>query len=97
MLHPVKDTLVLAALLLAFATFLTTHLSIVVRMLWRVRPWHRGVLAMLLPPLVPFWAWRERWKRMVYLWFGALVVYGIARVRPAARPDARASLASWPW
>ncbi len=78
-----RDVLVLAALLLSFAALVTTHLAIAVRLLWRVRPWYRGLVAALVPPLAPIWAWRQQWRRMCYLWIGAVVVYALARVLAA--------------
>jgi hypothetical protein len=70
-----KDAVVLALLLLSFATLLTTHLAIAVRLLLRVRPRYRGLVALVVPPLAPVWAFGERWLVMCWLWVGAVVVY----------------------
>ena len=80
MVPPVRDFVVLAALLVSFATLLTTHLVIAVRLGWRTRPRYRGLVALLVPPLAPWWAYQQRWWRLVLLWVGAVAVYLVARV-----------------
>jgi hypothetical protein len=74
----VKDTIVLAVLVLSFATFVTTHLVIAVRMIWRVKPRYRGVVALVVPPMAPVWAWGQRWTKLASLWVGAVVIYAVA-------------------
>ena len=78
-----RDFVVLAALLLSFATLLTTHVAIAVRLTWRARPRYRGVVALLVPPLAPWWAYEQRWRRMALVWLGAVAVYLVARVLAA--------------
>ena len=72
-----KDRIVLALLVLSFATFVTTHLVIAVRLVWRVQPRYRGVLALLVVPMAPVWAWGQRWTRLTGLWLGGVVVYAV--------------------
>ena len=76
----VKEIVVVAALLLSFATLLTTHIAIGVRLTWRVRPRYRGLLALLVPPLAPVWAYEQRWRRMGALWVGSVLIYTAALV-----------------
>lgn len=76
----VKDAVVLGGLLLSFATLVTTHVAIAVRMLWRVEPRYRGIVALLVAPLAPLWAYEQRWRRMSFLWVGALLLYVVFRV-----------------
>jgi hypothetical protein len=83
MVTPVRDYAVLAGLLLSFATLLTTHVAIAVRLGLRARPRYRGVVALLVPPLAPFWAYEQRWRTMVLLWVGAVAVYLVTRVLAA--------------
>ncbi|MBI4701666.1 MAG: hypothetical protein HY744_11000 [Deltaproteobacteria bacterium] len=78
-----KDLLVVAVLAASFALPLTAHVATVARLLWRVRPWYRGVLALLLPPLVPIWAHEQRWRIMSGLWVAAVMIYAVARVAAA--------------
>ncbi len=70
-----KDGVVLAALLLSFATLVTMHVAIVVRLIWRATPRYRGVVALVVPPLAPVWAYEQRWRRMCWIWGGAVVIY----------------------
>lgn len=72
-----KDTVVLAMLVLSFATLLTTHLVIALRLSLRARPRYRGLLALLVPPLAPFFAWGQHWRRLAALWVGAVVSYAV--------------------
>lgn len=78
MVSAVKDTIVLAVLVLAFATLVTTHLVIAVRMMWRVQPRYRGLVALVVPPMAPVWAWGQRWTKLASLWVGAVVIYAAA-------------------
>jgi hypothetical protein len=70
-----KDTVVLAVLLLSFATLCTTHLAIAVRLVWRVRPRYRGLIALVVPPLAPVWAYGQAWRAMCWIWIGSVVAY----------------------
>lgn len=73
-----KDYLVLAGLVVAFATLVTVHVFIAARLVLRARPRWRGGLALIVPPLAPIWAWREGWRRSAQLWVLAVVAYGVA-------------------
>jgi hypothetical protein len=79
----VRDYAVLAALLLSFATLLTTHVAIALRLVLRARPRYRGVVALLVPPLAPWWAYEQGWRRMVVVWIVAVAVYLVIRVLAA--------------
>lgn len=70
-----KDGVVLAALLLSFATLVTMHVAIVVRLIWSATPRYRGIVALVVPPLAPVWAYEQQWRRMCWIWVGALLVY----------------------
>ena len=74
----VKDGIVLAVLLLSFATLLTTHIAIAVRLTLRVEPRYRGVLAFFVPPLAPVWAYAQAWRAMCWIWVGSVVAYAAA-------------------
>jgi hypothetical protein len=71
---------VLAALIIAFATLVTVHIGLGLRLVLRTRPRWRGVLALVVPPLAPIWAFREGWVKSGALWIGAVVVYLAALV-----------------
>lgn len=83
-LSAVRETLLLAVLLLAFATWVTVHIAISVRLVLAGPPRHRGLLALFLPPLAPWWAWERRWRVSSALWVSAVVVYAVVRALAAA-------------
>jgi hypothetical protein len=70
----VKDIIVVALLVVAFAWVVTMHVSIAFG-LARRRPRWRALVAFVLviPGLV--WAWREHMRTRVWLWIGGLIVY----------------------
>lgn len=75
-----KDALVLVPLLLAFATFVTTHVAIVARLLFRKDDRWRGAVAIIAPPLAPLWALRRGWRGAAVLWIASVIVYGIGLI-----------------
>jgi hypothetical protein len=76
----VKDILVLATIVVAFATLVTVHIAVAVRLMLRTKPRLRGLLALVIPPLAPIWAFREGWRRSGILWIGAVLLYMVGRV-----------------
>ncbi len=79
-LPPVKDTLVLAGLVLGFATLVTVHVALAVRLMRRERPRWRGLVALVIPPLAVIWGFRAGFRRNAVLWLVAVVVFLIARI-----------------
>jgi hypothetical protein len=73
----VKDAVVVAVLVASFAALVTTHLAVAVRLTWR-RPRYRGLVALIVPPLAPLWAYEAGWRRLSWLWVGAVAVYAAA-------------------
>lgn len=71
------DIVILAAVILSFAILATAHLGVVVGLLGRPRRW-RSVAALVLVPLAPYWAIRERMYLRAGAWLGAAIVYGVA-------------------
>lgn len=72
-----KDLLVVALLVLAFAWLLTVHVTIVFG-LARKEPKWRAAVALVLPVLAPYWAFREQMRVRAGLWIGGIVVYVVA-------------------
>ena len=64
---------------LAFGLLAAAHARLMVALLWR-RPRWRAALALLVPPLAPYWGWSERLRITSALWVFALVVYGLSLV-----------------
>ena len=67
------------ALVGSFALHITVHVAIVAGLLSRSPRW-RAPLALLVPPLAPYWAMRERMRRRTALWLASLMVYILARI-----------------
>ncbi len=73
-----NDTAVLVALLLSFATFVTAHIAIAGRLLFRREDRWRGLVVVVAPPLAFLWAVRRGWRASAALWAGSVVVYAVA-------------------
>ena len=66
---------VLAAIVaLALVTFLGAHVALLSTLFARV-PRYRGLVALAVPPLAPYWGWRVELRTRVYVWLGSLAVY----------------------
>lgn len=70
----------LLVLLLAFATFVTTHVAIAVRLLLRKEDRWRGALAWIALPMAPLWAFRRGWRRSAGIWVGSVAAYVVALI-----------------
>ena len=79
-LAPVKDSFVFTGLVLGFATLVTVHLALAVRLVLRERPRWRGLVALVVPPLAVIWGFRAGFRRNAVLWLVAVVVYLIALI-----------------
>jgi hypothetical protein len=76
----VKDYLVLAALVVTFATFVTAHLFLTWRLLWYSRPRWRGLVVVALPPLAPIWGYQMGYRRLASTWLASVIGYLLARL-----------------
>jgi hypothetical protein len=65
------------ALLLAFATLVTAHVTLVVGLVAREPRW-RALAAAVVPPLAPFWGVREGMPVRATLWVAGAVAYALA-------------------
>jgi hypothetical protein len=74
-----KDELATAVLIGSFAAWGVLHVVVAWRLTLR-RPWWRGAVALLVPPLAPYWAARsgDRWRAT--MWSVALATWGFARL-----------------
>jgi hypothetical protein len=59
---------------LAFGLFVTAHVALSAALFWRKPRW-RGLLALIFPPLAPFWGWSAGLRVWSALWLLALLVY----------------------
>jgi hypothetical protein len=76
------DLALLGLLSVAVGLHLVAHVSLVIGLLRR-DPWWRGAVALVVPPLAPFWGYEARLRGRVTLWVATLVVY-LATVTAAA-------------
>lgn len=74
-----KDLIVVATLVIALALFITAHVTITYGLAWRPPRW-RAVVAFFVPPLAPFWAWREKMRVRTIVWGAALALYVVAMI-----------------
>ncbi len=74
-----RDAAILGCLLVSFATLVTAHVVIVVRLGAR-EPRYRAPLALLVPPLAPYWAATNKWRRSEWCWLAAVLLYALSRV-----------------
>lgn len=78
-----KDLLVLLGLDLGFALLVTVHIAIACGIARRVSI-GRAVVALLVPPLAPYWAARHGMRLRAGIWLGSILLYGAARAVGAA-------------
>jgi len=69
--------LVFALLVVAFATLLTTHVTLAVGLGRRAPRWH-ALVALLVAPLAPWWGWQAKMRFRALLWMTAAAVYTVA-------------------
>jgi len=72
-----RDEIVTAAVVVAFSTLVTAHLTLVVALASRPPRW-RAAAALIVAPLAPLWGWRDARKRAV-AWVASAIVYAVAR------------------
>ena len=73
------DFAILATLLLAFGLLVTTHLALSVRLLFR-SPWWRGLVALLVPPMAPYYGYESGLKIGAAVWLVAVFLYAVALI-----------------
>ena len=74
------DTLLLAVLLLAFATLVTAHVTLSVGLALRAPRW-RALVAFCVPPLAPYWGFRAGMPVRAIAWIVSAAAYAIALAR----------------
>jgi len=71
------DLLLVALPSLAFAALVTAHVRLLVGLLARP-PRLRALWAFFVPPLAPFWAYREKLRGWATVWAIALGTYALS-------------------
>jgi hypothetical protein len=74
---PTVDAVVFVSIVLSFATLVTVHVALAAALVRR-RPWWHGLLALVVPPLAPLFAYEEKLRKGALLWVVALFVYAAA-------------------
>ncbi|HVH44520.1 MAG TPA: hypothetical protein VM925_19335 [Labilithrix sp.] len=74
-----KDIVIVALLIIAFAFVVTMHVVITFGLAKRKPRW-RALVAFLFPPAAPFWGWKEHMRKRVGLWAVGVVVYVVMLV-----------------
>ena len=72
------DAIKVAALVLAFAGWVTVHVAIAFGLFARKR-WGKGLLAFFVPIAAPYFGVREGMPARAVMWIALVVAYGIAR------------------
>lgn len=72
--------MVLAALVVSFATFVTAHFWICGRLVAGARPRWLGLVAFFVPPLAPVYGFRTGSRFPVVLWLVAVLAYAAALI-----------------
>jgi hypothetical protein len=68
------DLVVVALLIVTFAFVITMHVAIALGLASRQPRW-RALVALVVPPLAPYWAWQEHMRKRMGLWAFGVVVY----------------------
>jgi hypothetical protein len=69
-----RDVLLVGGLLVAFATLVTVHVTIVFGLSQRDPRWHAAI-ALFVPPLAPYWALRGGMVVRGGIWIGSVILY----------------------
>ena len=64
------------ALTVVLAVFVAAH-AVLVAGLARRRAWRRAVVALLVPPLAPWWGWSAGLRAPTLVWCAALALYAL--------------------
>jgi hypothetical protein len=76
------DFVLLGLVSVAVGLHLAAHVTLVIGLMRR-GPWWHGLLALLVPPLAPYWGYEARLRKRVTLWVVSLALY-LASVTAAA-------------
>ena len=78
----IVDFAIVITLLTSFALLLSVHVSLSAALVRRQPRW-RGPVALLVPPLAPYWGYQAGLRVRTVLWLVALVLYTTARIAAA--------------
>jgi len=75
-----RDLFVAAVLIFAFASFVTVHVWLCVRIGQSSKPRVRGLVALFLPPFAPIWGYKLGFRRGAKFWVVMVLLYLVARL-----------------
>jgi hypothetical protein len=73
-----RDEWIMTALVLAFASLVTAHVTLVAGLAARAPRW-RAAVAAFVAPLAPFWGLRSGMRLRSATWIASAAVYAVAR------------------
>jgi hypothetical protein len=73
----IRDGVVLAVLVGAFATLVTAHVTLALGLARRTPRW-RAPVAFVVAPLAPWWGWASGMRVRAVVWLAAVTIYAIA-------------------
>jgi hypothetical protein len=73
-----RDEVVAATLVVAFAILVTAHVTLLVGLAARAPRW-RALVALVVPPLAPYWGWQALRRRSV-AWMAGAGAYAVLLV-----------------
>jgi len=68
------DFALLGLISVAVGLHLVAHVTLVIALLRR-DPWWHGLVALVVPPLAPYWGYEAKLRKRVTLWVLTLAVY----------------------
>jgi drug/metabolite transporter (DMT)-like permease len=80
----VREALLSYWLLAGLLVHAGSHVALLVG-LFRSPPTYMAFVALVLPPLAPYYGWRRGWRRRALMWLGGLLAYAVGVVFANAR------------
>ena len=68
------DLALIITLVISAGVLLSTHVSLSIG-LARLGPWHRGIVAFVVPPLAPFWGYHGKLHTRSLIWIIAVTIH----------------------
>lgn len=73
------DAALAVIVILGFASLVTLHVTLSAMLVTQTPRW-RGLAALFVPPLAPFWGFQTGRKKLSIAWIVAFVIYLVVRV-----------------
>ena len=73
-----RDLVLTVSVIAGFALLITAHVTIAFGLARRAPRW-RALVALVIPPLAPYWALGARMWVRASLWLASVAIYGVGR------------------